>query len=138
MECLGLWLLHFSMTPTAAIAVVNKITQVPGLLLPGLFMFAPLLVVEAGANAPDALLGSVRLLQRRWFTGIAFYAVVSLLSFAGAFLCGIGLLATCPLFFLSITIAYLALTRPGASVEKPFFDPTPAGVWPPPPRVPEE
>ncbi len=70
--------------------------------------------------------------------GTAFYVVVSLLTFMGAFLCGVGLLVTCPLFFLSIAIGYLTLTQPDAAAELPAFDPAPVGVWPPPPRVPEE
>ena len=137
MECIGLWLLHFSMAPTAAVSTVSSASQILALILPGLFMFAPLLIVDAGANVTDALLGSVRLLRSRWLKGIAFYIVVSLITFMGAFLCGIGLLVTCPLFFLSIAIGYLALTQPEAA-ERPAFDPALVGVWPPPPQVPEE
>lgn len=132
-----LWLLHFSLSPTAAVSVINFTAWLPALLLPGLIMFAPLLVVDADASAPAALLGSVRLLGSQWLMGILFYVVVSLVSGLGALLCGVGMLATYPLLFLSISLGYLIMTSSLPLAETPI-NPAPAGVWPPPPRIPEE
>ena len=50
--------------------------------------------------------------------------------------CGVGMLATYPVFVISIAVGYLALTPPAAN-NAPNFGPAPMGVWPPPPRVPE-
>lgn len=137
LEGAGLWLLHSSLPPTAAVGVINATAWLPALLLPGLVMFAPLLVVDSGASAPAALLGSVRLLGRQWLMGILFYVVTAIVSSLGVLLCGVGMLATYPLLFLSISLGYLVMTRSMPTVET-LFDPAPPGVWPPPPRVPEE
>lgn len=137
LEGAGLWLLHFSLPPTAAVGVINATAWLPALLLPGLVMFAPLLVVDAGASAPAALLGSVRLLGRQWLMGILFYVVTAIVSSLGVLLCGVGMLATYPLLFLSTTLGYLVMTQSMPLGETPV-NPMPAGVWPPPPQVPEE
>ncbi len=138
MQGVGLWWLHFSMSPTAARLAVERVAWIAPILLHRLLMFAPLLVVDAAASAPEAILGSLRLLGRQWLRGIWFYVVASFVGGIGLLLCGVGMLATYPIFLLSITIGYLALTQPGAAAELPEFDPAPVGVWPPPPRVPEE
>ncbi len=134
LEGAGLWLMHFSLSPTIAVAVINATAWLPALLLPGLVMFAPLLVVDAGVSAPAALLGSVRLLGRQWLMGILFYLVTAVVSSLGALLCGVGMLATYPLLFLSISLGYLVMTHSAPAAETPF-DPAPAGVWPPPPSA---
>ncbi len=134
LEGAGLWLMHFSLSPTAAVSVINITAWLPALLLPGLVMFAPLLVVDAGASAPAALVGSVRLLGRQWLMGILFYVVAALVSGLGAIACGVGMLATYPLLFLSITLGYLVLTHSVPLGERPPEAPLP-GVWPPPPSA---
>lgn len=133
-----LWALHFSLAPATAVSVVNLVAWLPALLLPGLFMFAPLLVLDKGASPPAALLGSVRLLGRQWLLGILFYFVVSLIGGLGVVVCGVGMLATYPLFLISIAVGYLSLVYP--SVPGPVYSapPAQAGVWPPPPQSPSE
>ena len=103
-----------------------------GTLLSSPLLFAPFFVLDAGASVPDALLGSVRLLRGQLFRGIVFYVTVSIIGVLGLLGCGVGMLATYPVFLISIAIGYLALTLSPANV--PEFDPAPAGVWPPPPR----
>jgi len=137
-EGVCLWLLHSHLSAAASLHAVNQADWMLGLLLNGLLMFAPLLVVGTGASAPVALLGSVRLLGRQWLRGIWFYIVASLVGGIGLLLCGVGMLATYPIFLLSIAIGYLALTQANTESEPPAFDPAPVGVWPPPPRIPEE
>lgn len=135
-ESVGLWLLHFRLSPAASLNAVNQADWIVGILLNGLLMFAPLLIVDAGVDAPAALLGSVRLLGSQWLRGIRFYIAASFMGGIGLLLCGVGMLATYPVFLLSIVTGYLALMQ---SEAEPFaFDPAPVGVWPPPPRVPEE
>lgn len=133
----GLWLLHFSLTPARAVSVINIAFWLPDLLLTGLFLFAPFLVIDTKASAPAALLGSIRLLGRQWLRGIGFYIAASFIGGFGALLCGVGMLATYPICIFSITTAYLALTQ-SVVTDTPAFDPAPEGVWPPPPRVPQE
>ena len=133
---LGVWLLHFSLPPTSAVSIVNAVVWLPDILLETLFMFAPLLVVDVGKDAADALLGSVRLLKGQWLMGTFFYFVAAFVGVLGAFLCGVGMLATYPLFLISIAVGYLALTQPPpAHPEQYPYAAPPPGVWPPPPTV---
>ncbi len=129
-----LWLMHFSLSPAIAVSLVSLVAWLPGLILPGLFMFAPLLVLDTGASAPAALVGSVRLLGRQWLLGVVFYIVVSLIGGLGAVVCGVGMLATYPIFLLSIAVGYLSLVYP--PVPRPVYSapPAQAGVWPPAPQ----
>ena len=103
-------------------------------LVNALLMFAPFLVVDAKANVIEAIVGGVRLLRGQLLRGVWFYVVVSFVGGIGFILCGVGMLATYPVFLISIALAYLALTPGAANALE--FDPAPAGVWPPPPRVP--
>ncbi len=137
-ESACLWLLHSHLSTTASITAVNQADWLIGIFLNGLLMFAPLLVVDSGASVMEALVGSVRLLGRQWLRGIWFYIVASFVGGIGLLLCGVGMLATYPIFLLSIAIGYLALTQANTESEPPAFDPAPVGVWPPPPRIPEE
>lgn len=98
-----------------------------------LLMFAPFLVLDGKVNIIEAIVGGVRLLRGQLLRGIRFYIVVSFVGGIGSVLCGVGALATYPVFLISIALAYLALTPVAANA--PEFDPAPAGVWPPPPRV---
>ena len=132
-EGVAVWALHRLMGPDGAIAAVNRVEWVFVLMLNGLLMFAPLLIVDAGANAGEAIAGSMRLLRGQMRRGVWFYVAASFVGGIGFLLCGVGMLATYPVFLISIVLAYLALTPPAA--DAPPFDPAPAGVWPPPPRV---
>ncbi len=125
------WPLH-RLLPLSDTAAGNVMLGV-STLLNGAWMFAPLLILDAGASVPDALRGSVRLLRGQVLRGMFFYAIVSLLSVLGFVGCGVGMLATYPLLPLSIALAYLALTPQAAPPAG--FDPAPEGVWPPPPRI---
>lgn len=131
-EGVVLWASHRIVPPDTAIADVNRVEWVFTLLLNGLLMFAPLLIVDAGANAGEAIAGSLRLLRGQMLRGVWFYVVSSFIGSVGVVLCGVGMLATYPVFLISIALAYLALTPPADVLE---FDPAPVGVWPPPPRV---
>ncbi len=126
-----LWPLH-RFLPRTSVSITGNVYLGLTTLLNSLLMFAPLLVLDAKANAAEAIVGSVRLLRGQLLRGIWFYVVASFVGGVGLILCGVGMLATYPVFLLSIALAYLALTQSDA--DSPVFDPAPAGVWPPPPR----
>ena len=131
---LCVWLLHLYLPISAAVTIADMVVWLPGVVLGGLLMFAPLLVVDTGANAAGALLGSVRLLKGQWLMGILFYFVAALVGGLGVLVCGVGMLATYPLFLISIAVGYLALTQPPVAYAPPSSYPAP-GVWPPPPTI---
>lgn len=69
-----------------------------------------------------------------------FFLVLSYVSVLGMFVCGVGILATLPLQFLSLAVGYLSFTEPGRPMEPltpalPDYGTAQPGVWPPPPRV---
>jgi hypothetical protein len=79
---------------------------IPGLIVAGLYMLAIPLVVEGRLPATCALIQSWNALKSQWLVATLFNAVLILASFSGAFLCGIGLLFTGPLYCLAISILY--------------------------------
>ena len=115
-------------------ASVGNLYLILSTLLNALLMFAPFLVLDTKANVIEAVVGSVRLLRGQLLRGVWFYVVASFVGGIGFILCGVGMLATYPVFLISVAIVYLALTR--HDTDLPEFNPAPAGVWPPPPRVP--
>ncbi len=132
-----MWPRHLFL-PLASVTLIGNIYLLLDTLLSSLLMFAPLLIVDAGASVPEALRGSMRLLGRHWLRGIWFYLVASVVGGIGVLLCGVGMLVTYPVFLLSITTAYLALTQSDAEAKPfdPVFGSAAEGVWPPRPRVP--
>lgn len=84
----------------------------PGLVVAGLFMFAPLLVVDRKLGAMAAIQESINILKSQWLMATAFYFVVTLLYSFSIYLCGVGILAGFPIFVLSVALNYLALTQP--------------------------
>ncbi len=137
LEALLLGLLHLTGMPgRQAVSLVGLIAAIPSIVLQGLLMFAPLLVVDKGDSAVDAILGSVRLLKGQWLMGILFYFVAAMVGGLGALVCGVGMLATYPLFLISIAVGYLALTQPPVAYAPPNpYAAPPPGVWPPPPTM---
>ncbi len=133
LESLSLWLLHLAgVAAQLAVTYSGIVVAIPSIILDGLLMFAPLLVLDRNMAPAEALIGSVRLLHGQWIRGVWFYFVASVVGGLGALLCGIGLLATYPVFLISIALGYLALTRPPSAPVSPY-NPPQAGVWPPPP-----
>ncbi len=129
------------------LAVVGIITQVlanvgillcviPGFIVVGLLMFAPLLVVDRRLGPLQAISGSIGLLKGQFLMATLFFFVVSLLAGLGALVCGVGLVATYPLLAISVALGYLAFTQPFSPPSGPaaFGTPEP-GVWPPPPTA---
>ncbi len=106
----------------------------------GLFMFAPLAIVDKGVSAPAAIVESFRLLKKQWLMTALFFFVLSIVAGLGSLLCGVGFFATYPLLFLSIAVGYLSFTEPGRPIGpliplSPDYGTAQPGVWPPPPSV---
>jgi hypothetical protein len=133
LEGLILWLLHRSgITASAASSICSAIIFVPTTIIEGLLMFAPLLIVDRNLNAPEAIVGSLRLLRGQRIKAIFFYFVASLVNIFGALFCGIGMLATYPVFLISIALGYVALMlTPPPPVS--HYSASQEGVWPLPP-----
>jgi uncharacterized membrane protein len=133
-EGLLFWLLRLAHAPAAGVvSALGLLMLLPGLAAQALLMFAPLRVVDRGEGAADALLGSVRLLRGQWLMGTLFYIVASLIGGLGAAVCGVGMLASYPLFLLSVAAGYRSLTQPPPSAPAYPYTPAAPGVWPPPP-----
>lgn len=131
-EAASLWPLHHFLPPVST-TLIQNIYLFLSTLISSVLLFAPLLVLDVHADVPGALLGSIRLLRGQLLRGVGFYLYASVVSIGGLLACCVGMLATYPVFILSITVGYLALTQPTGNM--PEFDPAPVGVWPPPPRV---
>jgi hypothetical protein len=106
----------------------------PGLAVAGLFMFAPLLVVDQKMGPIQALSESVNILKSQWLMAAAFYFVAALVGGLGGVLCLVGLVATYPVFVLSIALGYLTFMKPPGSGQPDYGQAQP-GVWPPPPTI---
>ncbi len=105
----------------------------PGLIVQGLFMFAPLLVLDRGLGPVSALAESFSLVKSQWVMAAVFYFLGQLLAGVGGLLLGVGAFITYPLFILGVTIAYLTFTQPPAPPAMPDYGQAVPGVWPPPP-----
>jgi len=135
LEGLLLGLLHLTGMPAAgAVSVAGLLVLIPSIVVQGLLMFAPLLILDKNVSAVDAILGSVRLLRGQWLMGVLFYFIAALIGGIGIMLCGIGAIATYPLFLISVAVGYFALTQPPPTYSAPYpYAAPPPGVWPPPP-----
>ena len=129
--CLGL-LRGTGLPAPVAAQIAGLSGTVPTIILEALLMFAPLLIVDRNLSAPEAIVGSLRLLRGQWIKAIFFYFVASLVGGLGALLCGVGLLVTYPVFLISVALGYMALMEPPPALVSPYSAPQ-EGVWPPPP-----
>ena len=129
------WLLHRAgLVAATASSLSSMLAFVPTTIIEGLLMFAPILILDRNLNASQAIIGSVRLLRGQAIKGVWFYFVASLVGGLGALLCGIGMLATYPVFLISIALGYVALMEPPPALVSPYNTPQ-ESVWPPPPRL---
>ena len=79
---------------------------IPGLVVSGLFMLAVPLVVEGRMPATGALIQSWTALKSQWLVAMVFQILLFLVSMSGLLLCGVGVLATGPLYCLAIAILH--------------------------------
>ncbi|HWQ36495.1 MAG TPA: zinc-ribbon domain-containing protein [Blastocatellia bacterium] len=98
----------------------------PALAVPGLMFFAIPLIIEGNVGAVDALRTSFETTKKDWLMFILFAIVLNFLSSAGVYACGIGLLATLPLLFLTHAVAYRdCFSVAGAQSYAPSIPPPP-------------
>jgi hypothetical protein len=79
---------------------------VPAFILGGMWLFAPLLVVERGLGPIEALGESFRVTRANLLMFILFAFVMGLLAMAGGWACWVGMLVTYPLWFTTLVVAY--------------------------------
>ena len=78
----------------------------PAFIVAGLFYFTMPLVIEKEMGVFDAMRASFDRTKGHWFMFALFAFVVSLLAQVGSVACGIGILATFPLFFTINAVAF--------------------------------
>lgn len=131
--CMGLFHLA-GLSANMSVSVSGLTLILPSLVLEGLLMFAPFLVIDRRANAAEAITGSIQMLKGQWLMATLAYFVLSFIGGIGFLVCGIGILATYPLFVISIAAGYLAFTQPPPAAYPSYpASAAPPGVWPPPP-----
>ncbi len=79
---------------------------IPGIYLTVSYLFASCLVVDRRVNFWTALELSRRTVTPLWFSFFAFLLLLLLINLAGALLLGLGLLATVPISFCALTVAF--------------------------------
>lgn len=98
----------------------------PALAVPGLMFFAIPLIVEGNRGAVNAVRTSFEATKKDWLMFVLFAIVLSFLASAGVYACGIGLLATLPLLFLTHAVAYRdCFSVAGAHSYAPSMPPPP-------------
>lgn len=79
---------------------------VPGLIVYGLTLLTFPMIVAGGQGTIDALKSSVAVTKHDWLMFTLFAIVLYVVSGLGVLACGVGILATLPLLFLSQVLAY--------------------------------
>ena len=88
----------------------------PGLLIATLLIFTNILVIDKKLPAIDAARLSFSTVLPHMWIGMGVIFVASLASFLGFFACCIGLFATVPIFWMTISIHYIRFfCQPGSS-----------------------
>jgi hypothetical protein len=89
-----------------ATAIGFALFVIPGMLVSGLLMLAIPLVSEGRMPATGALIQSWHALKSQWLTAAVFHWVLIILAVSGLVLCLVGVLATGPLYSLSVSMLY--------------------------------
>ncbi len=82
---------------------------VPGLVFSAWYMFALPLMVEKGLSWADAMSESKRVVSENLWEFVVFSMLLGTMAGLGSYLCGVGILATLPLFYLTGAVAYREL-----------------------------
>jgi len=78
----------------------------PGFVFAGLFLISPLLVLDRGMNAVDALVTSLRTLQGSVIEVTLLAVLTGLIAVAGFVACGVGIFLTLPMIYLVPCLLY--------------------------------
>lgn len=107
---------------------------IPGLLVAGL-LFPAFALIADGDSLSTALTRSSNAMKQDMWSAAGFIFVMGLLVLVSAIPCGLGLLATYPMFWLISALAYRDMVGmpnlPGMG--QPAYGEAQPGVWPPPP-----
>ncbi|MFN3729171.1 MAG: hypothetical protein ACK4XJ_05610 [Fimbriimonadaceae bacterium] len=87
---------------------------IPGLVIGACLAPAYLFVMDRGMTGMEAIRASWRMTSPHLLSATAYFFFAGLLAVAGFLLCGVGILFTFPILFLSITALYLDLNGPEA------------------------
>lgn len=79
---------------------------IPTLIVSGLLMLTIPLIVEGRLPATGAIMQSWSALKSQWLTATVFHLLLVVLALSGMLFFGIGVLATAPLYSLSLAILY--------------------------------
>jgi hypothetical protein len=89
-----------------AIAIGSCLCFVPGFWLSGIFAFVPMLAADKNLGPIEVLQVSYDTLKPYAWPLFALHLVASLIGGAGAFLCGIGMIVTYPIFVSIMGLSY--------------------------------
>jgi len=95
-----------SLVSSVLIGIGMALLIIPGVYLIVAYFFAPCLVVDRALDFWPAMELSRRTVTSQWFGFFAFLLLLILINFGGALLLGLGLLATIPITFCALTVAY--------------------------------
>lgn len=115
-----------SLVVAVAVGIGNMFCWIPGIIAGGLLMFAVPLAVDYRGSGMEAVSGSFSALSGQWLMATLFYLVVTIIGSIGGLACGVGLLVTMPLMFLSIALLYNDFFPPEV-MSAPIADPLPPG-----------
>ena len=107
----------------------------PGLIIYGLCMFALPLTVDKKLGPIAAIQASIEATKKDWVMYTFFALVVYIIASVGAMLCYVGLLASYPLYFLIISVAYRQVFGLNGNSPANYSPPAPPnyGEYNPPP-----
>jgi uncharacterized membrane protein len=104
---------------------LSLILFIPLLIIPGLAFFTAPMIVEGGKGAIDAIKASVEVTKRNLAVFAVFGLAVGIIAFSGVVACGVGLLATLPLLFLTQALAYRDVVGDSVAQTPEQYTPTP-------------
>ena len=106
---------------------------VPFFMLLGIWMFAPILIVDERIGAMQALRQSVELTRSNWLPAAVFVLVDSLFAGAGSFALVVGTVVTYAVALIALLIAYEQCRN--TMVPIPDYGVSSPDLWPPPPMA---
>lgn len=102
----GLTLFIATLLTALVVSIGSVFLVIPGLIAAGLLCLTAPLIVHGGRSALDAMAESWNRLKGDMWMALVFELVIGIVSQLGTYLCGVGLLFTLPLFFLSHALVY--------------------------------